>query len=199
MSFEALSCKGGASISICTSRALILRVLVWHLLGSTTTIMLPCILTSCGGTRLLIDSHIWILSLQLKKLRRHNKSAIDLSNANPGRGHQQVRHSTRHINGENPLLNPTGIQFVTKSMLGTTNEEHRKLISVETMSLFGYGARFVLLGCCKYFRIGITSYSIVYLSRWRSGEALRRDFLYTTKLESKFILTSFRSIPPPDL
>ena len=34
MSFEALSCKGGASISICTSRALILRVLVWHLLGS---------------------------------------------------------------------------------------------------------------------------------------------------------------------
>ena len=57
MSFEALSCKGGASISICTSRALILRVLVWHLLGSTTVIMLPCILTR-GGTRLPIDSHI---------------------------------------------------------------------------------------------------------------------------------------------
>ena len=35
MSFEALSCKGGASISICTSRALILCVLVWHLLGPT--------------------------------------------------------------------------------------------------------------------------------------------------------------------
>ena len=57
MSFEALNCKGSASISICTSRALILRVLVWHLLGSTTVIMLPCILTH-GGTRLLIDSHI---------------------------------------------------------------------------------------------------------------------------------------------
>ena len=58
MSFEALSCKGGVSISICTSRALILRVLVWHILGSTTTvIVLPCMLTR-GGTRLSIDSHI---------------------------------------------------------------------------------------------------------------------------------------------
>ena len=57
MSFEALSCEGGASISICTSRALILRVLVWHILGSTTLIMLPCILTH-GGICLLIDSHI---------------------------------------------------------------------------------------------------------------------------------------------
>ena len=32
MLFEALSCKGGASISICTSRALMLGVLVWHIL-----------------------------------------------------------------------------------------------------------------------------------------------------------------------
>ena len=136
-----------------------------------------------------------ILSLQLKELRRQ-KSAIDLSNANPGRDHQELRQSTGHINGESPLLNPTGIQFVTKSMLGTTSEEHRTLIVVETMSLFGYGVRFVLFGCCKCFRIGVTSYSIVYLSRWRSGEALRRDFLYTTKLESKFILTSYQSTPP---
>ena len=36
MSFEALSCKDGASISICTSRALMLGV-VWHILGSTTS------------------------------------------------------------------------------------------------------------------------------------------------------------------
>ena len=58
MSFEALSCKGGASISICMSGALILRVLVWHLLGSTTVIILPCMLTR-GGIRLVIaDSHI---------------------------------------------------------------------------------------------------------------------------------------------
>ena len=57
MSFEALSCKGGASISICTSRALILRVLVGHILEFTTVVMLPCMLTR-GGTRLSIDSHI---------------------------------------------------------------------------------------------------------------------------------------------
>ena len=57
MSFEALSCKGGTSISICTFGALILRVLVWHILGSTTVIMLPCMLTR-GGTRLFLDSHI---------------------------------------------------------------------------------------------------------------------------------------------
>ena len=57
MSFEALSCKGGSSISICTSRALMFGVLVWHILGSTTVIMLPCMLTR-GGTRLFLDSHI---------------------------------------------------------------------------------------------------------------------------------------------
>ena len=57
MSFEALSCKGGASISICTSGALMLGVLVWHILGSTTVVMLPCMLTR-GGTRLFLDSHI---------------------------------------------------------------------------------------------------------------------------------------------
>ena len=56
MSFEALGCKGGASISICTSKALILRVLVWHLLGSTSNYA-TCILTH-GGTRLPIDSDI---------------------------------------------------------------------------------------------------------------------------------------------
>ena len=42
MSFEALSCQGGASICICTSKALILRVLVWHLLGFITVILLLC-------------------------------------------------------------------------------------------------------------------------------------------------------------
>ena len=38
-----------------------------------------------------------VLSLQLKKLRRHNKSVIDLSNVNPARGHKEVRRSTGHI------------------------------------------------------------------------------------------------------
>ena len=155
MSFEALSCKGGASINICTSKAWILRILVWHLLGSTTVVML--------GSRFPSIHTFSILLLQLKKLRSHNKSAIDLSNANPCRGHQELRQSTGHINCESPLLKPTAIQLATKSMLGTTNGEHRKLIGVETMSLFGYKVRFVLLGCCKCFRIGITSYKDDYL------------------------------------
>ena len=104
-----------------------------------------------------------ILSLQLKKLRRHNKSAIDLSNANPSRGHQELRQSTGHRNGESPLLKPTGIQLASKCMVRRTNGEHRKLIGVETMSLFGYKVWFVLLGCCKCFRIAITSYIDDYL------------------------------------
>ena len=38
-----------------------------------------------------------VLSLQLKKLRWHNKSVIDLSNANPACGHKEVRRSKGHI------------------------------------------------------------------------------------------------------
>ena len=68
MSFEALRGKGGASISICTSRALILRVLVWHLLGSTTVIMyLVCLLVVVFAYPLI--HKFSILFLPLKKLR----------------------------------------------------------------------------------------------------------------------------------
>ena len=38
-----------------------------------------------------------VSSLQLKNLRRHNKSAIDLSNTNSACGHKEVRRSTGHI------------------------------------------------------------------------------------------------------
>ena len=55
--FQALSYKGGALISICMSKTLILRILGCHLLGSTTAIMLPSIPTY-GGTCLFIDLHI---------------------------------------------------------------------------------------------------------------------------------------------
>ena len=43
-----------------------LGVLVWHILGSTTVTILPCMLTR-GGTRLFLDSHIqhFILASQL--------------------------------------------------------------------------------------------------------------------------------------
>ena len=39
-----------------------------------------------------------------KKLRRHNRSAIDMSSASPGRGHvdREVRRSTGHIMVTNP-------------------------------------------------------------------------------------------------
>ena len=48
--------------------------------------------------QLLLLIHIFsILSLQLKKIRWHNKSAIDLSNANPACGLKGVRRSTGHI------------------------------------------------------------------------------------------------------
>ena len=45
---------------------------------------------------LLLIHTFSVLSLQLKKLRRHNKSAIDLSNANPACDHKEVRRSTGH-------------------------------------------------------------------------------------------------------
>ena len=46
---------------------------------------------------LLLIHTFSVLSLQLKKLRWHNKSAIDLSNASPACGHKEVRRSTGHI------------------------------------------------------------------------------------------------------
>ena len=54
---------------------------------------------------MLIDT-VSVLSLQLKKLRRHNESAIDLSNANPARGHKEVRKVNGSHHGDNPLLEP---------------------------------------------------------------------------------------------
>ena len=38
-----------------------------------------------------------VLSFQSEKLRLYNKSAIDLSNVNPARGHKEVQRSTGHI------------------------------------------------------------------------------------------------------
>ena len=59
---------------------------------------LKTVLTSIQLLLLLLLIHTFsVLSLQLKKLRWHNKSAIDLSNANPACGHKEVRRSTGHI------------------------------------------------------------------------------------------------------
>ena len=54
------------------------------------------------GTRLLLLLRLLIhtvsvLPLQLKKLRGHTKSAIELSNANPACGPKEVRRSTGHL------------------------------------------------------------------------------------------------------
>ena len=38
-----------------------------------------------------------VLSLQLNKIRQRNKSAIDLSHANPACGHEEVGRSTGHL------------------------------------------------------------------------------------------------------
>ena len=76
-----------------------------------------------------VDSRIQRVVLATEELRRHNKSEIGLSNANPARGHKEVPRSTGH-HGDNTLLKPTGIQSATRSLPGPTIREHRKLITV---------------------------------------------------------------------
>ena len=46
--------------------------------------------------------------------------------------------------GHSALLKPTGIQFATKPLPGATNREHRKLIGVMTINVFGYELQFLL-------------------------------------------------------
>ena len=128
------------------------------------------------------------------------------------------------------LLKPTGIQYVTISMLGTTTngepETYRRqdnvLVCVQDTAFTVWSAASVsesesqpterlsdvlpnqqghqilyrttcCVGCgdLSYFPLQYCT-----LSRWRYGEALRQDFLYTTKLESKFILRPTGMRPP---
>ena len=66
----------------------------WHLIGFPDG-------SNAGSTVVaaaVVDSHTFsVLSLQLKKLRWHDQSAIDLTNDNPTRGYKEVRRSTGHI------------------------------------------------------------------------------------------------------
>ena len=161
MSFEALSCKeGGASVSICTSKALILRILTSHLLRSTIVITLPCILTYCS-TRffLLTDSHIQRTVFATEETTVTQQVSPRLIKCQSRSWSPRVTTVHGSHNGEGPLLKSTGIQFATKSMLGTTNNvEHRKLIGVKIMSLFGYGIQFSLTGVLPVFQNLNTSY-----------------------------------------
>ena len=83
-------------ISICMSKALILRILGSHLLESTTVIMLPYILTY-GGTRLPIDSHIQRIGLATEEATVTQQVSHRPINVNLGRGHQELRPSTGHV------------------------------------------------------------------------------------------------------
>ena len=77
-----------------------------------------------------------------------------LSNANPARCHKEVRRSTGHIHGDNPVLKPTGIHTATKLLPISTNREHRKLIGVKTMSS---GTNFCLPFCwCPCMAINVS-------------------------------------------
>ena len=80
--------------------------------------------------------------MQLKKQRRHNESAIDLSNANPARGHKEVRRSTGRIvvttrysnqQGSKSRLNSCQVQ-PTESM-GNLSASRRCLWVRTTVSL----------------------------------------------------------------
>ena len=54
-------------VTVVLDYSMLLGVLIWHILGSTTVIMLPCMLTR-GGTRLFLDYlHVqhFILASQL--------------------------------------------------------------------------------------------------------------------------------------
>ena len=129
-------------------------------------------------------------------------------------------------------LKPTGIQYVTISMLGTTtNEEPETYRRQENVFVCVRDTAFTVWSaasvseselqatektiwcttqpiksskyvcrctCVACGTLSIFHYSIMWLSRWRYGEALRQDFLYTTKLESKFVLRP-TGMPPPQI
>ena len=69
-----------------------------------------------GDSFLLLIHTFSVLYLQLKKLRRHNKSAIDLSNANPACGHKEVPRSTGHIMATTRYSNQQGSKSRQKFM-----------------------------------------------------------------------------------
>ena len=70
------------------------------------------------GTReLLLLIHTFsVVSLQLKNLRCHNKSAIDLSNTNPACGYKEVRRSAGHIMVTNHYSDQQGSKSRQKVM-----------------------------------------------------------------------------------
>ena len=75
-----------------------------------------------------------VLSSYLKKLRRHNKSAIELLNVNPARGHKEVRRSRGHImvtarysNSRGSKSRQTPCQIQTSDSIKTLSASRRCL------------------------------------------------------------------------
>ena len=68
-----------------------------NLLCPDSALTVRCCCCCCCCCCLLLIHTFSVLSLQLKKLRRYNKSAIDILNANPACGHKEVQRSTGHI------------------------------------------------------------------------------------------------------
>ena len=102
-------------------------------------------INNIDATGIDISHMLWIdtfsvLSLQLKKQRSHNESAIYTRRpfkrqlrSRPQRG--AVRRTTSHIMVTALLLlKPTRIQITTKSLPAPTAQERRKLLRVKTMS-----------------------------------------------------------------
>ena len=106
----------------------------------------------------------------MKKIRRPNESAIDLSNANHARGHKEVRRSTGHIMVTTRHSNQKG----SESRQNLSSREHRKLIGVKTVS-FRTNYSFNCLEYCHYFRIWITSYRKDCLMWSPSNEVIKSD------------------------
>ena len=80
-----------------------------------------------------------IVLLQLKKPRRHNKSASDLPKMLiPLMVTKRYTKVNGSHHGDSPLLKPTGIQIATKALPGPANREHRKSIGRRQDDVFGY-------------------------------------------------------------
>ena len=94
------------------------------------------------GLLLLIHTFS-VLSLQLKKL--------GLSNADPARGHKEVRRSTGHIMGtarySNQHRDPNSDKILARSNQPRTSKNYRRQHEV-----FGYELQFLLSGVLSVFQ-----------------------------------------------
>ena len=99
---------------------------------------------------LVVDSHIQRIVLATVETGRHNKSVIYLSNANPARGHKEVRTSTgaimvtaRYSNQQDPNRRRT---------LARSNQPRTPEICQRQDDIFGYELQSLLSGVLPIFQ-----------------------------------------------